>query len=1796
MKKVFLLLLLICTLPAQAQTYWDGTADKNLPGEGTEASPYLISTPEQLAGLAARVNDDGEDFRDKFIQLANDIYLTELAEGKDTLDWEPIGHQVWKWGEETKYAYFRGTFDGAGHTIHNLYYGKGADFGVGFDPLDFDVELSGMDFSAYCKGLFCNVDGGTIKNLNLQNAMMSGVLNVALIATYLSEGSTVSNCHVQGKMHGTQVSLGGIVSKNEGLIENCTADIETDGAGMGGIVYENQTTGVVRDCSVTGTARCTAGNGGGVVNYNYGLIERCTASVDIQALYGTNGAVNSNTGYKVYNVHYAGGFVVYNWMGGIIRECYATGNLSSEGNSQLGGFGLYNYGRIESCYSTGLLKDITDYNTLAGSVGMAQFVRYNGEYAHHDGDRAYPGDCINCFTTSVCELRKDDNKDEGFYRNNCAAFLYEYNHGQAGFSDPYTSYSREIGCYWNKDGIPSFSGNYNCYLGQEYSAGYMQSQAFVDELNKLARFLGTSQWEYRAGQLPRATGVYTKDASDFFAGGDGSKENPYLIGNKEQLENMSYLVNQGFDFDNCYIKQTADIALNAPMEQWGEEMPTEWQPIGGSHKYELLDAAVDYPFKGNYDGDFHEVQNMYIDNLLANQGFFGLLGKDSQGKGVTIRNLGVTNAYVRAFSAGILAGKVLSGYSLLQCWTSGDAASQGSNSNGIGALAADLTERGRVLNCMSTAKLFSAGGVQYVAGTVDAMCNYRSWAGDSIVNYLYAGVLENLSNSAVPSHGFQYVENPFIDTDVAGDLRVNIQYNKTTAWLQSKECVNTYNDAVARWNAAHADNDELQLNYWEWREGQYPRVNPSADYTPGVTVAFESNGGTTVITRKVTEGSLMEAPARPEKDGMVFAGWYKDEALKQFFDFEHTVVTNDMTLYAKWLEDTRFIYDLTPFKNKFTNTYHIKTAAQLRGFAVAVNGEYTITKTENTGMYGDKYMSYTYTQTRAPQSFEGKTVVLDNDIFLNDTTDWQYWGHDGYAVPWKPIGSYTTGAAGGTQADVEFTGTFDGQGHSVYGMYIEMGAMPMYQQFYYGLFGITKGGAVIKNVGVRASAIDATDHQNELGTYSGAAFGGGSLLVGRAVATSISQCFTEGNIVNVHAEQSYVGGLIGQIDYEYTGKTAVDNSYSRVNITNVDGAAEGSLYGSSTSEKTITNCYLAGHVKGGSSDFYYDKELVSNAGTYSTGKTTNGMMAKSTYEGWDFETVWGRNNDINDGYPYLRQFYPDAPSDDPDPVKVTGIVLEEEGQTIEMFAGEPFQLHAHVVPEEAVSKGIIWSAQMVNNGIYYDANNAVNEDGLVNLPFEDSGSWYNNIHNRYYKITATTAEGDFKASCNVNVTYPYLTISIPEKRATANSEWVPVTRNEWWTLTTEWQYKVVAVTNYEGALSPVTWGLDLNGVATIEILSQDDMYNGKRVVTAVLTPKADADNLTIAATSEKGLKANKGYMIKYVAPQPVTVTAKSYSRVYGDENPTFEYTAEGAALDGEPEIICEATATSPVGEYPIIIRKGSVKNSNDSYVNGVLTITKAPLTITAASCTKKQYDPMPEFSVSFEGFKNNETEEVLTKQPVLSCEANEDSEPGVYDVVVSGAEAQNYEMKYVVGKLTVTEPDSYTLTYMVDGEEYKSFTVKYRESITPLEAPEKEGYTFSGWDGLPISMPAKDVVVKGSFTINSYTIAYVLDGEVYTIETLEYGAEIVPPVIPGLEEYTIWEDVPATMPAKDITIYGKAKDIIDSLTPTLYSGKGEVFDLKGRKLSAPQKGLNIIRMSDGTIRKVIYTPQGQAVK
>ena len=99
--------------------------------------------------------------------------------------------------------------------------------------------------------------------------------------------------------------------------------------------------------------------------------------------------------------------------------------------------------------------------------------------------------------------------------------------------------------------------------------------------------------------------------------------------------------------------------------------------------------------------------------------------------------------------------------------------------------------------------------------------------------------------------------------------------------------------------------------------------------------------------------------------------------------------------------------------------------------------------------------------------------------------------------------------------------------------------------------------------------------------------------------------------------------------------------------------------------------------------------------------------------------------------------------------------------------------------------------------------------------------------------------------------------------------------------------------------------------------------------------------------------------------------------------------------------------------------------------------------------------------------------------------------------------------------------NSYKLTYMVDGEKYREEMVAYGTVLTAIDAPEKEGHTFSGWSGLPTTMPANDVTVSGTFTINEYTVTfYDWDGTVLKRQTVVHGQDATPPADPTREGYT----------------------------------------------------------------------------
>ena len=1377
-KKLFFVLGLLMAVVVQAQTYWNGTSNKTFSGSGTQTDPYLIGTAEQLAGLAERTNVDKEDFAGQYIKLTADIYLTNFN-NPDTagwLQWEPIAHELIRALGNRDTGYFRGHFDGDGHTIHNMYYGAGMDWASDWDPNDWEIDVESYDYTVMNKALFGNLaEGAVVENLNMADAKVCAV-DQAILAVSVFEGATVRNCHVAGDERATASNMGGIVYNNKGLIENSSADVTIAIKGGGCFVQQNELSGVIRNCSATGTM--THG-GGGFVNANYGLIERCTADVDV---YGAS--VKSNNGKIVYTS--CAGFVSTN--GGIIRECAAYGDMYGYGTSAnylwlsaIAGFCYRNWdGVIESSYCTGTLHNARTDD--ADAPRIAHFCYTNGEDAVHYNDDRERGDILNCYSTSMI--------DDAFAASH-AGYLHGFIgdwHGEGGFYANEVLPSRQAFCYFANESMPAISEQSDAnWYGSGESLAYMQSQAFVDTLNMVASIFGWSQWELQNG-LPRPTGVRTRNSSVFLAGGEGTKENPYLISNKTQLENFRWLVQHGYDFHDEFIKQTADIALNAPMSEWESQMPEQWKPIASPLSHPAFSKEPETVFYGTYDGDFHEIKNMYIDNNLPCQGLFRNIGfKFDQFKYCpSLRNLNVTDAWITAGDhAGILAGRAGNNFILSQCYTSGQM-SPASPGNGVGALIGTDSNYKWWLNCSSSAHISGQNYSGWInKGSIVGDQIWLAFSNDTLINYLFTGTLNDVESGS----SFQraaYSENAFEDGTVANRTYDGHNPNGvvSTEYLQSKEFVNLLNASVARWNASH--DEEFQIDYWEWQEGDYPKLTKNPSYTPAI-VTFESNGGTAIVSRQVVPGSRIEMPVRPLKDNQLFSGWYKDAALTQIFDFYSDIVESDMTLYARWINDDRYEADITPFNNKFISTYHIQTAAQLRGFAQLQNGIYD-------------WSSGSIVQVAAPRDFTGKTIVLDNDILLCDTTDWQYWGRGAYGLPWKAIGS-ETGYLDQSRYTVAFNGTFDGQGHVIYGLFAELGGMRGTEIG--GLFCWTGSEAVIQNVGIEASVIDAQVH-NTKGQAGGHTWYFESnqksdhigMLVNDASGATVKQCYAIGRMYTLPT--GWGGGFL------YYASDSVINCYARIDIYQDNMVQRDSLEQSgafspiNNCSSRMVNCYNAGKTKTvgmSGTTSYYNKELVAKPENTRGATSTFNMKTMSNYTGWDFDNVWVRNDAVNDGYPVLRIFHPGI-ENSPDPITVTGITLQETNVTI--IAGDSIQLHASVVPANAANQKIHWDlADAVSKKIA-----TVDENGLVHIKDTTLSYKWTVV------VSATTDDGNFSKKCTLNVYTPSVTVysTIKNKRKIGTTAWQSInTTATTPVLDNGWEYMVAAYLSPAAAQSPISW-------------------------------------------------------------------------------------------------------------------------------------------------------------------------------------------------------------------------------------------------------------------------------------------------------------------------------------------------------------------------------------------------------
>lgn len=117
----------------------------------------------------------------------------------------------------------------------------------------------------------------------------------------------------------------------------------------------------------------------------------------------------------------------------------------------------------------------------------------------------------------------------------------------------------------------------------------------------------------------------------------------------------------------------------------------------------------------------------------------------------------------------------------------------------------------------------------------------------------------------------------------------------------------------------------------------------------------------------------------------------------------------------------------------------------------------------------------------------------------------------------------------------------------------------------------------------------------------------------------------------------------------------------------------------------------------------------------------------------------------------------------------------------------------------------------------------------------------------------------------------------------------------------------------------------------------------------------------------------------------------------------------------------------------------------------------------------------------------------------------------------------------------------HTIRWVVDDVTKYIDTYDYGDTINVRPDETKEGYSFSGWDTqLPVTMDDNDYVVSGTFSINQYTLTFLINGTLYTAITGDYGSAVVEPT-PIFEGYTFsgWNAaVPSTMPASNMTFTG----------------------------------------------------------
>ncbi len=689
--------------------------------------------------------------------------------------------------------------------------------------------------------------------------------------------------------------------------------------------------------------------------------------------------------------------------------------------------------------------------------------------------------------------------------------------------------------------------------------------------------------------------------------GRGTAGDPFEISTADELTLLSEMTASGISFEGRYFKLTADIDMKG----------RAFTPIGP-------DALR--PFAGSFDGAGHTVSGLEIELEGDNAGLFG----HSTG---AISGVAVADSFI---SGRDLVGGIVGFGSAENCISSAEV----SGRSRVGGISGE----GEAYNCESRCEVWgktevgglvgrgqafdsvsrgSVSGERRVSGTVGlgTGLNCKSFASVraqepedpetrkySVASFV-RWALKHIDPSTIPTNAVMFLANSSCGSEpweyLYGSVRVttsqstinsfyNNNYTKTLTRAQ-------YDDVTADWSrSTYATDCQGLLDAWlTYVQGETTDINVQMNYDNWCT----SKGEISSITRDWVVGEAVFVWSK-KMQRFSHIGWicgFDEDGEPLVVEARGlafgVVVTRlkDRSWTHRGLMTVKFNYDAY-MKGAFVGIPAEDTPQAVKEEAPAMRDIWDGTVASGfaggSGTAEDPYLvangkqlAYLASAVSYGNTFSGKYIAMTDDIWLNDTTGWEDWDFLNPAPNvWNPIGCYTN-----NNDKHPFKGSFDGGGHTVYGVFLSYN-----KESFYGLFGYVgeNQNGRIKNLTVSRSFIEAVHNVGGIVGYM-ENYGG------------IESCVFSGKSYGDY----FVGGIVGYAA-NASGSTTIINCY---NLGRVRGALDiGGIAGYLHENSSVAYCsgmnYVRGYENGGGIVGYMNASFVTacrNDGT-SRGVETNG--------------------------------------------------------------------------------------------------------------------------------------------------------------------------------------------------------------------------------------------------------------------------------------------------------------------------------------------------------------------------------------------------------------------------------------------------------------------------------------------------------------------------------------------------------------------------------------------------------------